>query len=588
MSLPAGRPETPSWQKLKYKLYPRTRDQKLIFVTLLFSLTIAVVMPVGAMVFFSFFIDFPVTDQFGFTLAHYAEVFSDLDLLSSIFVDSFVYAVGTALGALVIGSMAAIFVVKYVESRWVQILMLLPYGIPSVASLTGWILLLGNNGLVTNIVMNAFGLSEPPWNIYSMWGMIFVEALHTAPLAFLMLLPALRAIPAAMDDASFITGAGRIKTFRKVIIPIVWPSIISVSIFLLARALATITTPAVLGLPARIFTFGTAIPYIFLSGLELSYSSALAFAVLLTAITGVFILYYLKMQSKEGQYTTVTGRGRSEVRRYETSRTRKFGGYALVTGYLFVGGILPLLAVFWDSLLPANMLNLTFQPEFFSLENYYVLFSGERSGASSWWRALKNTLLLGLMVPTTAMGISMLVAYSNQMVKMPMGRLLSFLASLPLAIPGIARGAGFLAVFIMTPLWGSWWMLFVAFHGFAIPIGMRYASPALTRIGVENTEASLQTGARAIRTFRKIVFPLTSDDYVAGWMHMFVAIVRNVSIPILLFRPGSEVVSVLILNSLRQGHFKLASTMAAIIAVISIVPYTILQYRRVGQTAQME
>lgn len=572
-----------TWQKLKYKIYPRTRDQQLLFISLFMVMFVAVVAPLGAMIFFSFQPNFPVTEGLGFTLEHYEAVFGRSDFLLGVALNSFIYAGGTTLLAIFIGAASAIFVVKYVQSKWIQVFMLLPYGIPSVASLTGWVLLLGNAGLLTSIAEGTFG--SAPWDVYSMAAAIFVEGLHTAPIAFLFVLPALRAIPAAMDDASFITGADRIRTFRKIIIPVIWPSVLSTAIFLFARTMATVATPSVLLLPNQEYTFGSAIPYVFLSGMDLSYSQALSFSVLLTVISGVLILYYLKVQAKEGQYTTVSGRGDTETRTYETSPARKFGGYLFVGGYLFLAGFLPLFTVIWNSMLPASTLQLEADLAALTFENYRQLFFGDPRGVSNWYRALRNTLLLGVAVPTTAMTASLLVAYANQMTKMPLGNLLSFLGSLPLAIPGIARGVGFLSVFIMTPLWGTWWVLFVAFHGYAIPVGMRYASPALTRVGVENAEASLITGAKSVRTFRKVVLPLVSADFIAGWMHMFVAIIRNVAIPIVLYRRGSEVIAVLLLQVLQQGYFKTASTIAVVISILSVIPYAVLQYRRVSGEA---
>jgi iron(III) transport system permease protein len=576
-----------TWKKVKYKIYPRTRDQQLLFIALALVLMIAVVAPLSGMIFFSFMPNFPVTEGLGFTLEHYAAVIGQPDLMFSIALNSLIYAGGTTLLAIFIGASCAIFVVKYVQSKWIQVLMLLPYGIPSVASLTGWVLLLGNAGLLTDISEAVFG--SAPWDVYSMAAAIFVEGLHTAPIAFLFILPALRAIPAAMDDASFITGANRLRTFRKIILPVIWPSVLSTMIFLFARTMATVATPSVLLLPNQEYTFGSAIPYVFLSGMGLSYSQALSFSVMLTVISAVLIIYYLKVQAKEGKYTTVSGRGRAETRVYETSVTRKFGGYLFVGGYLFIAGFLPLFTVIWNSMLPASTLELEANLAALTLDNYEALFFGNPRGVGNWYRALRNTLLLGVMVPTTAMTISLLIAYSNQMTKMPMGNVLSFFASLPLAIPGIARGVGFLSIFIMTPLWGTWWVLFVAFHGFAIPIGMRYASPALTRVGVENAESSLITGAKSVRTFRKIVLPLVSADFIAGWMHMFVSIIRNVAIPIVLYRQGSEVIAVLLLNVLQQGYFKTASTIAVVISIFSVIPYAVLQYRRVsGDTSVNE
>jgi iron(III) transport system permease protein len=570
-----------SWRKLKYRFVPPTRDQKAIYVALLFALIIAVVLPIGAIFVYSFANEFPVRDQFGFTLRHYTELFAQQQLLIDITINTFQYALGATLLGMAIGIFAAIYVVKYLGQSLLQILMLVPYGIPSVAALTGWILLLGDAGLITGIVVDVFGLEETPWNIYSIWGMIFVEGIHVAPVAFLLTLPALRNIPQSLDEASLASGVGRIKTFQKVILPVIWPSILSTFIFLFVRTLATVATTSVLGVPNRIFTFGSAIPDLFLAGSNVNYSKSLSFSVLITLITAIFIVYYLKVQEQEGKFTTVIGQGRTEPKQYETTRKKKFLGVGFIVGYLLVAGGLPFLAITWAALLPSDTLNLIPDVTLFTLENFVALFEGRATGVVAWWRALGNTLILGITVPTSAMLISLLIAYANQTVKIPLRRTLSFLASVPLAIPGIARGMGFLAAFIQPPLYVTFWILFVAFHGYAIPIGMRYASPALTRIGAENTEASILSGDGMVRSFRKITFPLVTEDFIAGWMHMFVGTIRNVSIPILLYTAGSEVISVELLNVLRAGYAKTASTIAVVITILSIVPYILLQYWRV-------
>jgi iron(III) transport system permease protein len=570
-----------SWDKVKYFFLPRTRDQQLLYAFLLIVLTLTIVVPVAAIFIFSFASEFPIRGAFGFTFDHYLVFVGNLSLLYDITINTFYYAGGATFLGMVIGLFAAIYAVKYMGGSKLQLFMLIPYGIPSVAALTGWILLLGEAGLITQIVMDLFNLSSQPWSIYSIPGMIFVEGIHIAPVAFLLTLPALRNVPAALDEASLVSGASRLRTFRKVVLPVIWPSILSTFIFLFVRTMATVATPSVLGVPSQTYTFGSAIPYLFLSGTEVSYSNALSFSVLITLVTTVFILYYLKVQEQEGKFTTVIGTGDTEPLTFETSPLKKTVGVSVFVGYLIVGGALPFMAIIWSSILPASMLTLEFAPGQITLANYVGLFNGTAPGVFAWWSALQNTLLLSVSVPTIAMTICLLIAYSNQTLKIPLRRSLALIASVPLAIPGIARSMGYVAAFIQTPVYGTFWILFIAFHGYAIPIGMRYASPALTRIGVENTEASILSGAGAVRSFRKITMPLVSEDYIAGWMHMFVGIVRNVSIPILLYTSGSEVVAVELLNVLRAGYAKTAATIAVIITLLSIVPYMGLQYYRI-------
>ncbi|MDX1744728.1 MAG: ABC transporter permease subunit [Halobacteriales archaeon] len=566
------------YERLRYRLLPKTRDRWVLLIGLWVLLFVFVVLPIGLMFFYSFAESFPVIGPLSFTFEHYTDLFADTDLLIDITVNTFIYAGGATIVAMTIGVAMAIFVEKYFSSSKLQLVILLPYGLPGIAALTGWIILLGNNGVLTRLIVSALGLSEAPYTIYSIPGMIWVEGLHTAPVAFLLVLPAIQAIPGAMEEASFVVGASRLRTVRKVILPVIWPSILSTAIFLFARTMATVATPSILGIPERIYTFGSAIPFLFLSGANLSYSRALSFSVFLTLISAVLILYYMRVQAHEGRYTTVTGKGRSQSTRYDTGIGRRTTYYAFVVGYIVVAGVLPLVAITYDSLFPT--LQLSFDLSKLTLDNYVALVSGGATGVSNLGRVITNTLVVGVIVPTSAMTIALLISYSNLSVKLPSARVMSFAAATTLAIPGIAKGLGFLVAFIRTPLYGTLGILIVAFHGQALPIAMRYASPALTRIGLENFEASTTVGDGVFGTFRRITLPLVSSDFVAGWMHLYVSIVRNIPIAILLYATGSEVLAVELLNVLNAGFFKTASTLAVLIAVISVIPYMLLQYLR--------
>lgn len=568
-------------QEAWVKYRPKSRDQWMLLSVLSLILFAVIVLPIGLMFVYSFAPDFPLTGPFRVTLVHYTSLFRDMDLILEITRNTMLYAAGATVVALSLGVIMALIVEKYFPSSRLQILVLLPYGIPGIATLAGWVILLGNNGVITNLIVNTFGFSSAPYSIYTIPGMIFVEGLHTAPVAYLLVLPAIKAIPAAMEESSFVAGGSRLRTIRKVVIPVVWPSILSTGIFLFARAMATVATPSILGIPNRIFTFGSAIPFLFLSGMSLSYSRALSFSVIITLISGVLILYYMRVQSQEGRFTTVTGQGRSQSTRYDTSLVNRSVYYGFLVAYLVVAGLLPLFAVVWDSLYPTFQLSLNVSK--FTIANYVALLSGQAQGVSDIGRVFKNTMIVGLIVPTSAMIIGLLTAYANQSIDIPFARVLSFLAAAPLAIPGIAKGLGFLVAFIRTPLYGTIGILLVAFHALALPIAMRYSSPALTRIGKENFEAAITVGDNAFSTFKNIGLPLVKNDYIAGWMHIYVSVVRNIPIAILLYTTGSEVLSVQLLNTLNAGYFKTASTLAVLITVISVIPYMFLQYYRLNR-----
>ncbi|MDX1744477.1 MAG: ABC transporter permease subunit, partial [Halobacteriales archaeon] len=356
-----------------------TPDQYVLFFSLLLILLGVIVVPLAYILAFSFAPEFPLRGAFIPTLEHYVRLVRDVDLLMEITVDTVIFATGNVLLALTIGVTAAVFEEKYFGGRSnFRILMMLPYGIPTVASVTGWIWLMGRSGVITQAVMGLFNLQRPPWDIYSMWGMIFVDGIHAAPLAFLLIAPSIRSIPAAAEEAGLASGASRLTVYRKIVLPLVLPAILSISIFLLARSMAVVTVPAVLGVPKDIYTFGSAIPFLFLSGFELDFSLSLAFGVYITIITTGLILIYYRAIDKAEKYATVSGQGSAEPKIYQVGPVKKalIGGFFVA--YLVIGGLLPFWAIIWDSLLPA--FDFTLDPAVMTLDKYVALYNGTLLG----------------------------------------------------------------------------------------------------------------------------------------------------------------------------------------------------------------
>jgi len=568
-------------EQLLRRWIANTGAQRVLQSILWIAAVIIVVAPMGLMVVYSFVSEFPITGPVSLTLDHYTELFANTNLLVDITRNTLLYTSGTTIVALVLGTLLAVTVAKYFPDSKIQLLILLPYGIPSVAALTGWIILLGDSGLITVALTSALGLESAPYSIYSIPGMVWVEGLHTAPIAYLLVLPAVKSLPGAMEEASFTAGASRLRTFREIILPLIFPSILSTAIFVFARTLATVATPSVLGVPRQIFTFGSAIPNLFLAGTSFSYSKALSFSVLVTVVTAAPVLYYMRLTANaNGRYSTITGEETGAGTQYVTTTGRRGLSYLALVAFVCVAGVLPFAAVVWDSVYAGYALG--FETTQFTLTHYTGLITGEAEGISNMVRVFVNTLSVGIIVPTTAMILGLLIAYAHQSIDLPTGGAVSFLASVTLAVPGIAKGLGFLVAFIRTPLYGTLGILLLGLHGQALPIAMRYASPALTRIGADNINASLVAGDNVLGTFKRIVLPLVSDDFVAGWMHIFVSVVRNIPIAILLYATGSEVLSVKMLLVLQAGYFKTASSLAVVISVLSLVPYMLLQYMRLS------
>lgn len=559
---------------LRRRLVSMPRDQLVILGFLGTVLGAVIVVPFGTLFLYSFMPDFPV-DRYALTLVHYEGLYNNLDLMIDVTRNTLIYALFSAVIAITLGLVASVAIVKYFEDTKFQVFVFMPYTIPSVAAVTAWILLLGRQGMVNLLLMRAFGLDSPPIDIYSLGGMIWVEGLLTVPLAFLFLAPAIRSIPAAIDEASFITGASRAQTLRRIVIPLVWPSVVSAFVYLFIRNMATVATPSVLGVRKSIFTFGSVIPMYFIRGGEPNFSMAMAFSVILTLISGVFVLYYMRVQAQEGKFATVSGAGGFNPQSYATSRTRKALLGAFLVGYAFVAGILPFFAIFWDSVISPEYLILTLDVNALTLANFEAILSGNAGGVLAPVRSIYNTVFIALFTATFVMVTAMLISYANQGVNISFGWALSLVAALTLGVPAIVKSLAFLVTFITTPAYSTIWILVIAFMGSTLPVGMRYASPAMTKIGSEVLEASTISGSPEIRTFRKITLPLVSNEFASGWVHMYSYVVRVLPIPLLLYSTGSEMISVEIFNVLQSGYTKPASILSLVAILLILAPFAV-------------
>lgn len=573
--VPANRVAT----RVKTGLRSATRDSLLIQGFLAAVLASLVAFPFLNLGFLSFSEEFPIREVYIPTIANYQQLFSNPDFILRVTIDTLIYAFFTSVFAIILGTFAAITIVKFFRDTKLKIFIFFPYTIPSVAAVTAWVLLLGRQGVVNVALMRVFGLEEAPIDLYSIAGMIWVETLITVPLAFLFIAPAVRSIPAAIDEASIISGASTFKTLREIVLPLLTPAVFSAFVYLFLRNMASVSTPSVLGPRGGIYTFGSLIPMYFLGGGSYDFGQAMAFSIVLTLLSGVLIYLYMRIQAQEGKYETVSGQGGADLLTYDVSNLKRYSLAGVLLVYSLIGGFIPFFSLVWDALLPGEYLILALDPSVLTLANFEAMIEGSAGGVGNWQRSLVNTFALAIIVPSFVVTTAMLVSFANQGVKMRLGWLLSFVAAVTLGVPAVVKSLAFLVSFITTPIYGTRWIILVAFMGATIPIAMRYTSPALTKVGKELIEAAVISGSRELRTFRHIIIPVTTSEFGSAWVHMYSYVVRVLPIPILLYAAGSEMVSVEIFLVLQAGYTKPASILSLISIFMILIPFVAFTFR---------
>jgi iron(III) transport system permease protein len=509
-------------------------------------------------------IDQSVRDETGsYSLIWYRQAYTSARNYQAIF-NTLLVACGTAGLAVVIGSFLALAVVRtdIPGRRTVELAAVIPFVSTPLVGALAWILLASPQTGLINQAWRYLGGTDALINVYSMSGIIFVEVLYETPVVFLLVAGALRSMNPALEEASLSAGAGVLATTRRVTLPLVLPAILASGLLVFILAAEQFAVPAVLGTPARIRVLTTSIfeaqsVYPARHGL----AAALSATLLAIALGGL----WLHRRMLGGRtFTTVSGKS-TAPKRLALGRWR-WPILALCLGYLALAVVLPLTTILLSSI--RTLWTADFRWEQFTLLHYQTVLFGYPAAQ----RAIINSLFLATIGATVTILLCALIAFLSSRTRLPGHSILETLAMIPMGFPGIVLAVGLLHAWIAPPvvLYGTIWILFIAYMARYLPIGVRAVSASLTQIHPELEEASLSAGASPMQTFRKIDLPLLKSGIFAGWALLFVSFTRELSASILLYSPRLEVLSVVIYDMYQEGNFRALSALTTLQILIAI------------------
>ena len=313
------------------------------------------------------------------------------------------------------------------------------------------------------------------------------------------------------------------------------------------------------------------------------YGSAGAFSVLLMLVVAATLYFYFRITREGDRFHTVTGKG-YRPKLINLGRWRYLTASALVF-YSVVLLVLPFLIILWASLLPYYM-----QPSIeamakFTVKNYITALHFPKVTD-----AIKNSILLGLGSASAVMLLTLFASWLLVRTKMRGRWLLDLLTTLPLLFPGIVMGLAILRfyLFVPIPVYGTLWILLIAFVTRYIPYGIRYTHSALLQLHKELEEASYVSGASWFNSMRRIVVPLITPSFLGGWVFIFLLSAKELSMSVLLVSPQTPVVSVAIFElweNAQVGELAAFGVIWSVILVsIAVVYYVIARRYGVQQS----
>jgi len=446
-------------------------------------------------------------------------------------------------------------------------LMGLPYYVTPLLGALAWAALGGPRSGLLNQLWYAMGGRAPLVNVYSPLGIAWVMALFEGSVAFVMISAAMKSMDPALEESSQVLGAGKLQTAVRITLPLMTPAILGTAIFVFAEMLGSFSAAAILGMPDRFFVVTTAIWTLILR-FPPDYPLAAAMGLSLFAIMAGLMYLYGRIVTA-GSYATITGRA-------FRPRVLKMGWmtwllFAVCVAYLVLAVVLPMATLGYVSLL--RFVTVIPKDVHWTLSNYQNAF--EMAPVRS---ALGNSLLLGVATATIGavlMAVLSLIIYRT---RMPGRQLLEYVVMFPQSVPRMVFGLGLLMAWVVmpVPVYGTLWLLLIAYLTVFLPLGVRTLSGVVLQIDRSLEESARVCGASWLYQVRTVTMPLLRPGLIAAWMLLFIASVREVGASVLLVGPRAKVLGPAILSSWESAGTQLTAAMALVQVLVVFAALAVL------------
>lgn len=457
--------------------------------------------------------------------------------------------------------------VKIRGSSFLNILIVISYLSPPFIGAYAWIQLLGRSGVVTQFVNDLFGIAFD--GVYGFAGIMLVFTLQSFPLVYIYVSGALKNMDNSLNEAAESLGCGRFDRIRRIIVPLVMPTLLASALLVFMRVFADFGTPMLIGegfktMPVLVYTqfmgevggddgFAAAICVIMI-GLTL----AMFFAQRILARRSTYAMTALKPMVAE-----------------QATGLRNLVAHGIV--YFVTGlAILPQLVVVYTSFLRSNG-GQVFTGGF-ALQSYEAtLFAKDND-------AILNTYLLGALSIALVVVIGVLVAYLSVRKRSVVNSALDTVTMFPFIIPGSVLGISFLFAFNSPPILisGTMLIMIIAFSVRRMPYTVRSSAAALGQISPSIEEAAISLGASETTTFARVTVPMMLPGVCAGAIMSWVTIISELSSSIILYTNANQTLTVSIYTEVIRGNYGNASAYATILTVTSILSL-LLFYKVTGR-----
>jgi len=522
-------------------------------------LCVLIVLPMSWLVYFS------VTDRDGaFTFANFAELITNPTFVDPL-ITTVIVATSSAIICCAVASPLGWLVARtdMPLRRTVRALVTASFVTPPFLGAIAWELLAApNSGLLNKIYRAVTGAPQDEYlfNIYTLQGLIFVISCYTFPFVFVLVANALDRIPGDLEDASSILGGNAWTTARRVTIPLAMPALLAGALVAFLQAMTLFGSPAILAIPAGFHTMTTKIWSLFQYPPKMQLAAAAS--VPLLVLTIMLLRAESFLLGRRG-YAVVGGR-QGDPRLVQLGNW-KWVALGVVLLVLCNPVFLPYGALLNAAFSPVASQFVT--PATATLHNINFVFF-ELSATAL---AFNNTAILCTATATIGTVMAVVIAYVTTRKAITGHQALEFLATAPVAVPGIVLGVGLFLSYARPPfvLYGTLWILLIAFVTIAMPAAYQQLQSAFRVVHPDLEEASRILGATRLQTLWRITAPLLRTSVIATWCFIFVGVIRELSAAIMLFTSQTKVISVLIFDLNESGDLGAIAVLGLLMLIVT-------------------
>lgn len=508
-------------------------------------------------------------------------------LLNSLLIASCV-----SVGSILVGGLIAWLMVRsdLPGKKFFSLAVIIPYMIPSWCKSMAWISVFktprigGSAGFLSYL-----GITVPEWLAYGPVAIICVLIIHYYAYAYLLMSAALRSINSELEEMGEIIGAPRRMMLSKITFPLVLPSILSSFILIFSKSMGTFGVPAFLGMKVSYYTIST---MLYSSIKQQQTAVAYTISLILISIAAIVIFLNQRALGTRKSYATIGGKGgRSNVL---SLKKGKVPITVLLACFLGFAVVLPIGILILQSLMlklgDFSLSNLTLH--YWIGQGVKEIFNSEPGVLVNpqFYQVLKNSLKLVVIASFIATIFGQLIGYVNSCGRhLKSGKLVEQLVFIPYLIPSIAFGAMYLSMFstaktvtlfghtltVLPSLYGTFALLVLVTVVKNLPFSSRAGTANMLQISVELEEAAHISGAHFLTRFRKIVFPLSKNGFMSGFMLIFMAIMKELDLLVILISPTTQTMPYMAYSYMSGGMEQYSNVVAILMFLVVFLIYWI-------------